>query len=166
MPSGWAPKRDSIRTETVTVSVKYRSRNNMILVPVSIDGKKPADFVLDTGAGRCVIDARYFAEISNGKAPEKGGRAKVLGGGGTAHAGAARIRKLRVKSADGDSVASIDDFPVIVMDLSHLKKALKIPLAGILGANFLREFRVTIDYRRRIVDFEPFPAKKPKRARG
>jgi len=159
-----APLFNALIAERKTVTeIKFKSRKNMIILPVSVEGSDEMDFVLDTGAGRTVFDAKYFSNIRKKAGFDRSGRAKVLGGGGTASAGASTVKKLEVRGSEGEGVASASDFPVIVMDLSHLAKAIGVRLGGIIGSNFLRDFKVTIDYRRRIVDFDPYPVKKTRK---
>jgi len=143
----------------MSVKVKFKSKRNMILVPVSVNGSAETNFVLDTGAAGVVLDTAYFTALYKRSEFDGKKTAKVLGGGGTAKAGMALAKKVAIRDSRGQGEAAVENLPVIVMEMSHLVKALGIPLGGVVGANFLRNFKVGIDYRRRIVEFEPYQAK-------
>jgi hypothetical protein len=50
---------------------------------------------------------------------------------------------------------------VAIMDLSTISKCIKIQLAGIIGYNFMKDYRVIIDYPNKQISFE-----KEKRTRA
>jgi predicted aspartyl protease len=109
----------------------------VILVPVGVNGEGPFPFVLDTGAGTSLLTPSLASRLNVAASGEKeghtaGGRVKVALG---------RVESLSL----GD--CSLADLDVGIIDLSHIARAIGAKIDGDLGYNFLRHFRVTIDYR-------------------
>jgi hypothetical protein len=46
------------------------------------------------------------------------------------------------------------DLQVAIMDLSSISKCIEIQLAGIIGYNFMKDYRVIIDYPNAQISFE------------
>ena len=92
-------------------------RQPLILLPVHVNGIGPFDFILDTGIP------------------------PITGGGGSIQASAARLRSFQVGGARADN------FSVVVADFfGNLCHAVGAKLEGIVGYNFLRNYKVVIDY--------------------
>lgn len=110
----------------------------LMLVPVSVNGETPIEFILDTGAGTTILTPQTAAsggvEITGSKQGHTAG--------GVVDVKLGRIRSLAVGSAHVEGV------DVAITDLSHLGKAIGTQIHGDLGYNFLRHFRVTINFRR------------------
>lgn len=110
----------------------------LMLVPVSVNGETPIEFILDTGAGATILTPQTAAsggvEITGSKQGHTAG--------GVVDVKLGRIRSLAVGSAHVEGV------DVAITDLSHLGKAIGTQIHGDLGYNFLRHFRVTINFRR------------------
>lgn len=109
----------------------------LILVPVKVDDEGTHDFILDTGAGTCLLTpelarARGVEATGVREGQTAGGRVRVpVGNVGSLAVGAARAEKVEVG----------------VVDLSDLGRAVGARVEGNLGYNFLKDFRVTVDYR-------------------
>lgn len=109
----------------------------LVLVPAHVNGSGPHAFVLDTGASATVLSPALAAELRI----ETSASEPLTGGGGTLQATVGRAGSLTVGSAE------LRDVTVMVADfLVELGKVAGAPLEGILGYNFLRHFRVTLDY--------------------
>jgi predicted aspartyl protease len=94
-------------------------------------------FLLDTGAAATVLDPR-FAEAAF---VHLGRPREIEGRGGDVGARQAAPVRLTLQGGPGARVEPV------VTDLSQASAAMQVPLAGILGEDFLRNFVLTVDYR-------------------
>lgn len=110
-----------------------------LMVPVHLNGRGPYRFVLDTGATMTCVDEGLARELD---LPEARGQVGVGMGIGQ-EAGALRLvslDSLRVGAATAESLSAC------ALDLEQFQ-AVGLPVEGLLGLNFLREFRITLDFR-------------------
>ena len=109
----------------------------LILLPVHVNGSGPFDFILDTGAGTSLLSSDLAKQL----------KVKIVGSKEGQSAGG----KVAVSLAKADSLAVGDtelrDVDVGIVDLAHIGKTIGATVDGDLGYNFLKHFRVTIDYR-------------------
>jgi predicted aspartyl protease len=117
-------------------------QNPLILVPVYVEGKGPYQFILDTGAYRCLLSPEL--SMSVGIRPESQQRA--TGVGGTILMSSAHVSSLSVGTARQENLEV-----AITDELSRLGEAVQSKVDGVLGSNFLKNFRLTLDYRRGVV---------------
>lgn len=109
----------------------------LVLVPAFVNGRGPHAFVLDTGASATVLSPGLAAALTLETAAAK----PMSGAGGMLQATVGRVGSLTVGAAE------LRDVTVMVADfLAELGRVAGAPLDGILGYNFLRHFRVTLDY--------------------
>lgn len=118
----------------------------LVLVPVTVNNQGPFQFALDTGASRTMLSAELAQKlaletIDDDTGTGVGGHLKVL---------ASNVSSLAI----GDSIVhghtvGIGEF------LAMLSAAAGTHLDGIVGYNFLNQFRVTIDYPRRTLTLAP-----------
>src|SRR5947209_5909078 len=142
---------------TVSVSrskVKFRLAGGaqpLILLPVHVNDRGPFDFILDTGAGTSLLSTEVGTQLA----------IKVLGSKEGQSAGG----KVAVSLGKADSLAvgnaRIEDVDVGMVDLGHIGNAVGEKIHGDLGYNFLKYFRVSIDYREYELRLED-----PKRVEG
>jgi predicted aspartyl protease len=108
----------------------------LILLPVSVNGQGPFEFILDTGAGTSLLSPELAQRIG----------AKIIG----AKEGQSAGGKVLVSLAKVDSLAvgetRRDDVDVGIVDLSHIGQAIGAKIDGDLGYNFFDRFQITIDY--------------------
>lgn len=116
----------------------------LILLPVRVNDEGPFDFILDTGAGTSLLSSDSA----------KGLQLKILGSkDGQTAGGKVSVSLAKVDSfAVGD--AKLSNVDVGIVDLSHIGKTVGARIDGDLGYNFLKHFRVTIDYRNCDIRFE------------
>jgi len=120
------------------------AENPLVVVPVFVNEKGPYDFALDTGASSTAISFGLAAEF--GLATEK---IPLVGGGGSVAASRVRLSSLAVGASRQENLtAAASDF------LAALNAALGTKLQGIVGYNFLRHYRVTLDYPRAALSLE------------
>src|SRR5262249_51153095 len=119
----------------------------LILLETVVDGRGPFRFALDTGAGGTMISLQLARRLRI--PPDGPGKAgKATGAGGSVEVRLGAVKSLKV----GD--ARLDGLRVGIMDLGGIAQAIETDIDGILGYNFLKEFRVTIDYPKQTVTFE------------
>ena len=129
-----------------TVQFKMMSPNDAaIIVQVKINGQGPYDFVLDTGATFTCIDNELADQL---KLPEwKGSFGTVVvgpGGGG--------MKLLKVDTLEvGDAKAS--SLTVCSIDLNRIAPP-GGGIKGLVGLNFLKSYRVTIDFEKKSLRLE------------
>jgi predicted aspartyl protease len=108
----------------------------LILLPVHVNSRGPFDFILDTGAGTSLLSSELARQLE----------AKVIGSkegqsaGGTVSVSLAKVDSIAV----GET--KLRDVDVGIVDLAHIGKTIGVKIDGDLGYNFLKHFRVTIDY--------------------
>jgi predicted aspartyl protease len=110
----------------------------LIILPVKVDGRGPFRFCLDTGTSMTAISPALAARLGIPMTP----RARPgMGAGGRISVSFGRLASLAVghQSVGDLDVTSADFF-------SSIAKACGTDFDGIVGYNFLKLFRVTIDY--------------------
>ena len=109
----------------------------LLLVDVHANGHGPFQFAIDTGTSTTAI-APELAQQLGLKASPVG---PLTTGGAQVNVTAGTLESFQVGRA------RIDDLVVVVADFfSMLSQAVGARLDGIVGYNFLRNFRVVIDY--------------------
>jgi predicted aspartyl protease len=126
--------------EWARVEVKFKLAHPakpLILLPVKINNEGPYIFAVDTGASSTVVspEVAEILRIERERIPE------LTGAGGSMQAFTGIVRSLAVGNAE------MKDLAVVIADfLAMLSQAIGTKLDGIIGYNFLKEFKVTIDY--------------------
>jgi predicted aspartyl protease len=119
----------------------------LIILETIVDNEGPFRFVLDTGAGATVITPalaeKLNIESDRGQAPRR-----ATGAGGSLDVRLGRVKSIRV----GET--RVEDLAVVIMDLTGIGQAIEMEIDGIIGYNFLKTFRVSIDYPQQTVSFE------------
>jgi predicted aspartyl protease len=122
------------------------SSKPLILLDAYVDELGPFNFVLDTGASTTAVSPSLASRLN----VRLSAIPDATGGGGSIKASSARIRSLRVGSNTAYEVA------VAVTDaLDVVSSAVGQKLDGILGYNFLRLYRVLIDFPNSRLHFRP-----------
>jgi predicted aspartyl protease len=123
-----------------SAKIKFRLAGGaqpLILVPVHVNDRGPFDFILDTGAGTSLLASDLAKQLELKTISSKEGQSA----GGKVSVSLAKVDSL----AAGE--AKLGDVDVGIVDLSHIGKTIGARIDGDLGYNFLKHFRVTIDYR-------------------
>ena len=116
----------------------------LILVPVQVNGQGPFEFILDTGAGTSLLSSDLAKKLD----------IKVLGSKqGQSAGGAVSVSLAKIDSL-GVGETSLEDIDVGIVDLSHIGKTIGAKVDGDLGYNFLKHFRILIDYRACQIDLD------------
>ena len=124
----------------VTVKIKLDSLS-MIIVPVSINGSGPYDFLLDTGCAKSIVDQKLADHLGLSRVGEK----TVVG--------ALASAKMSVVHVDSLSVAGLTATGGEIFSSDHAATVTG-KVRGILGEDFLRNFDLLIDYRHQSIRIE------------
>jgi predicted aspartyl protease len=130
-----------------TTKVKFRLAGGaqpLILLPVEVNGEGPFEFILDTGAGTSLLSPELGQKLGIKVIGSKEGQSA----GGAVSVSLAKVDSLAVGST------KLDDVDVGLVDLSHVGRTVGAKIDGDLGYNFLRHFRITLDYRRNEIRFD------------
>lgn len=128
-------------------AVRFRlvgKSNPLILVPVFADESGPHEFLLDSGATRSMLSQ----ELASRLGIEQQSLDDAVGAGGSRQLGFVTIKSLRVGPAAQDGLTL-----GIAQDLAAIGDALNVRVDGLIGFDFIKNFRMTIDYQQQIIVF-------------
>ncbi len=133
--------------------IPFRYSMNHIWVNVSVNGGPPAEFILDSGASLSVIDRAYAASIGVATL----GSAEAQGAGAVGQAAFARLDSLRIGGDGATDGVELADRPIGVLPIAaSISPALWRNVAGLLGADFMTDFVVDVDFdHQRLTLFDP-----------
>ena len=118
---------------------------------VKLDGiTKPLNFIVDTGATISVVSEKLAAEEEELSRVEQGASLRVYGAAGIADGVKTLILPRIFFGAQ-----MREKIPAAILDLEPVNETSGFTQNGILGGNFLRQFRVTFDFQKGIVRLEP-----------
>ena len=116
----------------------------LLLVPVLVNDKGPYEFALDTGASMTVLSINLASNLGIKAGATKEG----VGAGGRVKVSLTSVRSVAIGEAHFDKLEAV------ITDLSAISQAVETKLDGIIGYNFLKNFKVTIDYPNNILSLE------------
>jgi predicted aspartyl protease len=108
----------------------------LILVPVEVNERGPFDFILDTGAGTSLLATELAEKL---KVPILGSK-QGQSAGGAVSVSLAKVESISVGEA------RLPDLDVGIVDLKQIGATVGARIDGDLGYNFLKHFRISIDY--------------------
>src|SRR5579872_6984442 len=114
-------------------------RDSLIVIPVCLNGHGPYKFLLDTGATKTILQ-RVTAEKLN---LPNGTRQKIFTAGGFVPVELRPIEVLQIGSI------YVSRTFVAVTDSSLLSE---LKVDGLLGADYLKQFTVSIDYKHKLLN--------------
>jgi predicted aspartyl protease len=123
-----------------SAKVKFRLAGGaqpLILLPVHVNDRGPFDFILDTGAGTSLLASDLAKQLE----VESIGLKEGQSAGGKVTVSLAKVDSLAVGEI------KLHDVDVGIVDLAQIGKTVGAKIDGDLGYNFLKHFRVMIDYR-------------------
>jgi len=137
-------------------SMDFRTAQNLIIIPIYINGKGPFNFLLDTGASQMIITDTTFLkgyEIKNYQ------KVKVRGYGLGENIDAILTNDMAVRV--GKSQMRNVPTAIFTEDIFNLSSYLGVRIYGILGYYFFNSFKVRINYaRNRLTLYAPeYPVK-------
>jgi tetratricopeptide (TPR) repeat protein/predicted aspartyl protease len=123
---------------------------------VRLDGvTRPLNFIIDTGATISVISQRLM-ESEELERFSQTSRMRVYGAAGVAE----NVTTLLLPRLLLGTYAR-EKLGAAVLDLDPINETTGFVQSGIIGGNFLRNFRISFDFRRAVVRFEPLTALLP-----
>lgn len=114
--------------------VSFTTIRHLILVDVAIDDRKAVPMAVDLCASHTLVTP-WLAERLG--LPSTDGS------------------HVSIKSLMLDDSIAVSNTEAVVKDLTAIKESSRAPIEGILGATFLRNFKLTIDYKRQRLHFHP-----------
>ena len=113
-----------------------------LVVPVYVNGRGPVELILDTGATLTCVDEAFAREL--GLPERRGTVGAAVGIGGAGRVRLVAVDSLRVGAASARGVTGW------TMGLRALR-AVGPKVRGLLGLNFLRSFRIALDFEREVL---------------
>jgi Aspartyl protease/PDZ domain len=128
------------------VRVPVGVHSGIVFVPVTIDGKGPFSFVLDSGFENCVIERT----LATSHHLEVGPKEQAAAPGGAIELATINGAHLAVAGIE------IDTPTILALDLKQFAPFFGHAPDGILGYDFFRSYVVEVDYeKRRLALFDP-----------
>jgi predicted aspartyl protease/Flp pilus assembly protein TadD len=118
------------------VSIPFELVNNRPIIKVHINGsKEPLRFVVDTGAGMCVISTKA-ADKMGLRPVARGGMARAVGGAGRFEIVYGFLQSLNLGEA------KVERVPVYIREFFNEQE----PVDGYIGLSILGKYLATVDY--------------------
>jgi predicted aspartyl protease len=138
--TGMVAEQDQAQPASRIVMAKIKVDDlSLIIVPVSINGSGPYDFLLDTGAEKSMVDRKLADELALPRVGEK----TVVGALASMAMSVVHVNSLSVAGA---SVSEGDIFS------SDSVATVSGKVRGVLGEDFLRNFDLLLDYRHQAIE--------------
>jgi predicted aspartyl protease len=132
-------KRPAAQAGTEVLPIWFFS--NLLLLPLEVNGKR-GNFIVDTGAVTTVLSHSMAAELGVDQ-NTPGARVNL----GIAGVGGFEGIVLKIPNVTFKTPKNSEVFPqVIAIDLKHISKTIGTEVAGIIGYDFLSDYRLTLDY--------------------
>jgi hypothetical protein len=135
-----------IQAQTGTVSLPFKTYNNLIFLKVSVNGSKNLHFLFDTGASGCVLNEKTSKMLG---LKTSAGDAATTGGGDVEAAYAKNVILALTP------VARLEKLTIAVIDLSGLESTVGEPIDGIVGYEAFEKWVVRIDYQAKLISLTP-----------
>jgi|GEM_PF-6116900 len=136
------PKESEVSQVNINpVTIPFDFIGDYIITRVRLNNKIEEKFIVDTGASQTVLDKSVAQKLG----PFTGGNYSITTGGKALSVNYMTLSNLSV----GD--INMDNITAMVHDLSSLTLAPGSRIGGLLGANVLKRFLVTIDYRDKVL---------------
>ena len=154
--SGWAQVPGFfMKEEARKIRIPFYSSNSLIIIPVSINGSEPINFLVDTGVRSNILFSKALGDAL----------------------GLTYTRRLSIAGADGSTVIMAQVSPINDLDLGpihgrlqsllvmeedffELESVIGVPVYGIIGYEFFKFNPVKINYDQGYVDFYRMNAMK------
>ncbi|HVG18596.1 MAG TPA: aspartyl protease family protein [Blastocatellia bacterium] len=140
-----------------TVIPFRRTQNGLISIETEFNGNQRINAILDSGASSMVISAAAVERFNLRDQIIKGQTVQVFGAAGVAN-------DVELLFLPNCRVADIQqsNLRALVLDFGAINETTGFEQSGILGGDFLRHFRVTIDFSRALLAFQPNIKGEPK----
>jgi hypothetical protein len=121
--------------------ISFTMEASHIVFPVSVNGRPPLAFILDTGADQNIIATSQMANYGL----EVYAKSKSTGGGNETEYDYSRDATFSLPGV------TLRNQHVAVLDQDGLEKALGMRFGGILGYDFISRFVIEIDYQKKLL---------------
>lgn len=122
------------------------TQNGLISVETEFDGNQHLNVILDSGASSTVISAAAVGRLNLVDQIIKGQTANVTGAAGiTENVQMLFVRKCKVADVQQSNLRAL------VLDFGAINETAGFEQSGILGGDFLRNFKLTIDFNRSLL---------------
>ncbi|HKF22587.1 MAG TPA: aspartyl protease family protein [Candidatus Angelobacter sp.] len=135
------PGPSDTKLDAVVPPIPFTMEANHIVFKVSVNGREPMAFILDTGADQEVIDEKRMAAF--GLKTYAG--TTTTGGGNSAPYNYSKDATFTLPGV------TLSNQHVAVIDQTGLERALGVPFGGILGYDFISRFVIEIDYAKKLI---------------
>jgi predicted aspartyl protease len=115
----------------------------LIVIPVTVNGAGPYEFLLDTGTNTTLVSAEFARQLRLRPVD----RIELVTVAGSQIVPRARLENVTVGGKTARNLESL------ISDLREVR-AVKPEICGVLGMNFLAQFNYLINYRERRIKFE------------
>lgn len=134
-----------------TTVIPFRTtQNGLISIETEFDGSHMVNAILDSGASSTAISVAAVERLKMQDQIIKGQTANVIGAAGiTNNVEMLFIRNCRVADLKQSNLRAL------ILDFGAINETSGFEQSSILGGDFLRHFRVTIDFPRTQVRFQP-----------
>ena len=126
-------------------AVEFRFISGLIVVEAELNGIG-VPMIVDTGAGATLVRPQLVKRLGLESSENT---CNATGAGGDVYLKGVAIESLRLGSG------RVDDMNAMSMDLSAIADRLDVPVEGVIGSDFLKNFRVAIDYPARTLTLGP-----------
>lgn len=134
----------------VTLVPFRTTQNGLISVETEFDGSPFVNAILDSGASSTVISEAAVERLNLGDQIIKGQTTSVIGAAGVTE----NVRMLFIRNCRvADQLQS--NLRALVLDFGAINETSGFEQSGILGGDFLRHFRLTIDFNRALLALQP-----------
>jgi predicted aspartyl protease len=133
------------------------TQNGLISVETEIDGGNKINAILDSAAGSLVVSSAAVKRFNLAEQKIKGQTIRVIGAAGVAD----NVELLFVKNC---RVADLqqENLRALILDFSVINETSGFEQSGILGGDFLRNYKVTIDFARAQIRLQPHSPESPR----
>jgi tetratricopeptide (TPR) repeat protein len=137
--------------EAGSTTIPFRmTQNGLISIETEFDGTNPVNVILDSGASSSALSIAAVDRLKMRDRIIQGQRTSVIGAAGvTDNVEMLFLRNCRVADLRQNNLRAL------VLDFDAINETSGFEQSGILGGDFLRHFRVTLDFQRTQVRFQP-----------
>lgn len=132
-------ERPSARLAAGAITVPFEYTSSEIVVTTKVNGLHDLRFIVDTGATQCLLDKSVAAKIGATSLGSNSG-VSMTTGSGTIKTGAVMVKSLALGELE------IPNVPFAVADLNSFGNIQGAKPAGLIGANVLKRYLMTVDY--------------------
>ncbi|HSB10769.1 MAG TPA: aspartyl protease family protein [Blastocatellia bacterium] len=134
----------------VTVTPFRTTQNGLISVETEFEGNQLVNAIVDSGASSTVLSQAAVDRLKLRDQIIKGQTTSVIGAAGiTDNVEMLLVRKCRVADAQQSNLRAL------VLDFGAINETSGFEQGGILGGDFLRHYRLTIDFNRAVLALTP-----------